>query len=127
MTAIRASVEEEYVFVEDTDRLVVIVRGELLLFGKLDQRGEFLEQSRLKRGGPLSVPGEILNPPTEKPVPVYEFRSGRLIKGVLDTKGYFVPDLDAKVMEFKDYRFGPKEIPIWNLPGRVVPKGSVKK
>jgi hypothetical protein len=48
---------------------------------------------------------------------VYEYRSGRLIKGVIDTKGYFVPDLDGKVIEFKDYKYKPGGIHIWNLPG----------
>jgi hypothetical protein len=49
---------------------------------------------------------------------VYEFRSGRLIKGEIDAKGYFIPEIGSKVIDFKDYRYRKDGPRIWNLPGR---------
>jgi len=47
---------------------------------------------------------------------VYEFRSGRLIKGTLQKTGNFVPELGSKIMDFKDYDpLGRRRI--YNLPG----------
>lgn len=50
-----------------------------------------------------------------------EFRSGRLIPGstLFHPSGrsiLFVPDLNAKVISFSDYRYHPKGRNIWNLP-----------
>lgn len=50
---------------------------------------------------------------------VYEYRSGRLIKGRLQKTGNFVPELGSKVLDFKDY--DPDENRrIYNLPGKLV-------
>jgi len=49
---------------------------------------------------------------------VYEFRSGRLIKGEINAKGYFIPEIGAKVIDFKDYHYRKDGPRIWNLPGR---------
>jgi hypothetical protein len=59
--------------------------------------------------------------------PVYEYRSGRLIKGELDKEGDFIPDLGSKVTDFKDYRPGKGVPVIYNLPGRFVKKSEIKK
>jgi len=59
---------------------------------------------------------ELLNGRPEKNV--YEFRSGRLIKGELDAKGHFIPEIGSKVIDFKDYHYRPDGPRIWNLPGR---------
>lgn len=47
---------------------------------------------------------------------VYEFRSGRLIKGTLQKTGNFVPELGSRILDFKDYDPLSKRR-IYNLPG----------
>lgn len=47
---------------------------------------------------------------------VYEYRSGRLIKGTLQKTGNFVPELGSKVLDFKDYNPNERRR-IYNLPG----------
>lgn len=50
---------------------------------------------------------------------VYEYRSGRIIKGRLQKTGNFVPELGSKVMDFKGY--DPDENRrIYNLPGKLI-------
>lgn len=51
---------------------------------------------------------------------VYEFRSGRLIKGTLHASGNFVPELGSKVIEFKDYDYFTEHRRIYNLPGKLI-------
>jgi hypothetical protein len=58
---------------------------------------------------------------------VYEFRSRRLVPGTLDKELNFVPDLDGKIIRFEDYHYDPKGPQIYNLPGRFVPRSTVKK
>jgi hypothetical protein len=53
---------------------------------------------------------------------VYEFRSGRLIPGDIDDDGNFIPTVGGKIIDFKDYRYGPKAPKIYNLPGKFVKK-----
>lgn len=112
----------EYVFVPNTDRKVRICRGELLLVGRLDAEGSFRELVRYKRGQQLTggVGGVLINDtmPDGSPRPVYEYRSGMLIKGELHDDGSFVPEIGSTIIPFKDYRYAPDAIPIWNLPGR---------
>lgn len=38
--------------------------------------------------------------------PVYEYRSGRLIPGILDNE-VLIPDLDGKIIDFKTYPWSP--------------------
>jgi hypothetical protein len=118
---------DEYVFIEDIDRWVNFTSGQHVFIGKLDSQGEFHEQNRYNRNDPLSIPGDILYMPRLKPYAAYEYRSGRLIKGVIDPEGYFVPDLDSTVTNFKDYTYSPQEPSIWNLPGRFEKKNPDKK
>jgi hypothetical protein len=56
--------------------------------------------------------------------PTYEYRSGRLLKGILLKNGSFVPDLDSRVLDFKEYVPGEKSLRIYNLPGRLKKKPS---
>lgn len=35
--------------------------------------------------------------------------------------GRFVPDADSEITDFKDYRYGPDAIRIYNLPGYFEP------
>src|SRR5262249_9723964 len=95
----------EYAFVPDTDRLVEIRRGDIMLVGKLDADGNFLEERRFD--GPTSAgtkPSVLLN---GKPGLAYEYRAGRLIKGEIRADGNFVPEAGSTVILFKDYRYSP--------------------
>jgi hypothetical protein len=120
--------EVKFVFVQDTDRRVAIDRGDVELIGKLDEAGNFTEKFKHVKhtfySGPLYY---RINSTDGKPRKVYEFRSGRLIKGELDTSGNFVPEVGSTVISFKDYKYSPDAIPIWNLPGKFVIEGDKKK
>src|SRR4051812_21820442 len=100
--------EDGYRFVPDTDRFVALryerdsVKS--LSIGKLDRKGNFLPDPRmmnLRGGGSSGVPPfTMINSHDDEPV--YEFRSGRLIKGRIDKEGWFVPDVGEKVIRFED-------------------------
>jgi hypothetical protein len=57
---------------------------------------------------------------------VYEFRSGRLIRGVLVANGDFVPETGAKVITLNEYVFGIDAHRIYNLPGFFVAKKEAR-
>jgi hypothetical protein len=65
------SAADEYVFVEDTERSVTIIRGEYIFVGKLDSLGEFTEHSRRDKNSPGSV-SNIICLPRLKPYAAYE-------------------------------------------------------
>jgi hypothetical protein len=117
-----ADAMRKYRFVEDVTREVAVYQGEFVLLGKLDKYGEFqIESKNLKNSTSLPQWRKIaINDPTPAGKKVYEFRSGRLIKGEIKDDGSFVPDLGSKVVEFKDYKYSPDGIQIYNLPGRFV-------
>jgi hypothetical protein len=118
------SLDDEYVFVQDTERYVGVFRGQDFLLGKLNAEGDFIQTARYARDARLSqIPHYTgLNGLREKPIKAYEFRSGRLIKGELGTDGSFIPEAGSTVLLFKDYHYSPDAIPIWNLPGRFEKK-----
>jgi len=110
---------DNYVFVPDTDQLVEVCHDRTTSIGKLDAAGNFLPiRIDQIKGRPHSATTNVkmLNPRAEKNV--YEFRSGRLIKGEIDRNGYFIPEIGAKVIDFKDYHYREGAPRIWNLPGR---------
>jgi uncharacterized protein (TIGR03067 family) len=113
---------EEYVFVQDTERWVGLSKGSSLLVGKLDANGEFTQTHRYEVGHSKAPPYTLINFPGPKPKKVYEFRSGRLIKGELTTEGNFDPETSSTIIKFEGYEFSPDAIPIWNLPGTFVKK-----
>ena len=118
--------------------------GDVLEFGHLSDEGEFFPDPDLpsiSRAGirtpikddPFGVPRyyTVPHPPWDRgpkqegqkesdPEPVYEFRSGRLIKGMLQATGNFVPELGSKVTDFKDYDPNERRR-IYNLPGVLRP------
>jgi len=109
----------EYEFVADTTRVVGISRSPFLLVGTLNAQGDFIQEHKLE--GLLSRSGmpafTMINSVGMEPRKVYEYRSGRLIRGELSAKyGAFVPEVGAAVIKFEDYRYG-RDLPIWNLPG----------
>ena len=111
----------EYEYVEDTSRGIGVERGEVLLEGRLDAAGNFTQNPGalvLKKGMPRTGGIlEIINLRRPGREHVYEFRSGRLIKGELDKDGNFIPDLGSKVIDFKDYHYKKDLLYIYNLPG----------
>ncbi len=119
--------EPRYHYVEDTTPYVGVQRGQQLFLGKLNHAGTFIPDCRwrgLKVGSPLSSvpPFQIINVRGPGRTQVYEYQSGRLIPGKLDDEGNFVPDLGAKVSDFKDYHYSKDARCIYNLPGRFEPK-----
>jgi hypothetical protein len=54
--------------------------------------------------------------------PVYEYRSGALVPGNLDSWGNFVPTVGEKIIALKDYEPGKKALRIYNLPGELKEK-----
>jgi len=123
--------EENYVFVLDVQRWVCIMRHGDQLLGKLDPAGNFLlESKRPTTSGGSGPPRVLLNKNYQwRPQAVYEYRSGRLIKGELTPEGDFLPEVGSKVIRFEEYKFGPNALTIWNLPGyfKKVEKGKDAK
>jgi hypothetical protein len=115
---------ERYVYVENTDRWVGVIRGEWCLVGKLDKNGDFIHEMKFKQGQPASsAPAYgLINYPGVNPRKAYEFRSGMLVPGELQVDGRFVPEAGRKVIPFKDYDYYLGAPPIWNLPGAFVPE-----
>jgi hypothetical protein len=111
----------DYVFVQDTDRLVEVRFGATIRLGHLDKDGKFVPNGKTYQRGQARSSisakdvGVHLNLFPEKNV--YEYRSGRLIKGEINEDGKFIPEKGAKLMDFKDYHFRKDGPRIWNLPG----------
>jgi hypothetical protein len=116
---------DEYQFVEDTTLWVDVIQGDTESIGKLDAAGNFIPDKRyfrsFKKGQPRSAvpPCTLINSAQKG---IYEFRSGRLIPGDLDDDGNFIPAVGGRIIDFKDYRYGPKAAKIYNLPGKFVRK-----
>lgn len=81
------------------------------VWGYFDETGKFHQQEP-----------EIINKPKKDNEPVWEYRSGSLIKGLLKSDGTFVPELGSDITRFKDYKFEKGSLRIYNLPGRFVEK-----
>lgn len=119
----------------------VRVIGGIAEFGQLDDRGEFIPDYGLPivsrdgikgpmRSDPWSGPRfyTLPQPPhlrwpyrradtQDDPEEAYEYRSGRLIKGMLHKTGNFVPELGSTVLAFKDHDPLRDRRRIYNLPG----------
>jgi hypothetical protein len=117
---------EEFQFVEDTSRWVMVIQEDRKSIGKLDAAGNLIFPNKgyfraYRRGQALSsIPPGILINSAQKGV--YEFRSGRLIPGDIDDKGRFIPTVGGRIIDFKDYHYSPKAPRIYNLPGYFVRK-----
>jgi hypothetical protein len=110
--------QPQYTFHEDTSREVAMYRGNTILIGRLDKHGELQIESKTFKDS-ITTPqfrNIAINLPTNGKK-VYELRSGRLIKGEITEDGSFIPDLGTKVIDFKDYKYTPDGIQIYNLPG----------
>ena len=129
-----------YEYVEDTAPFVEMHRGKFLSIGKLDAAGNFIADKRWLNltGGFSAVPVDrFVNASSIKRMkqetnghivvkifvePVYEYRSGTLIRGIIDDEGDFIPDVGSTVIDFKDYKYSSRAPRIYNLPGKFVQK-----
>lgn len=112
----------------DGDPLLVRVIHTVMEFGRLNPKGEFVPDYRipaLRRQGipPLDLlDGSTWHSSFTLPIPgktdekVYEYRSGRLLKGMLSDSGVFTPEVGSVVGDFRDYKPG-RDARIYNLPG----------
>jgi hypothetical protein len=123
--------EKQYEYREDLKRLVGVTIGKATYLGHLNAAGTFVPLPGYKPTGPGgSGPGyDLINgvgirKDTE---PVYEFRSGILIKGKLDGDHNFVPEIGSTIISIKDYRYSKDALRIYNLPGTFVEKTDPKK
>jgi hypothetical protein len=106
------------------------VYKEMMMFGMLNRSGQFVPDDELPvltRGRFLSAAPFTFNlphppDPRQKTEEVYEFRSGRLIKGRLDETGNFTPEIGSVVKAFRDFDPAKERMRIYNLPGRLVKK-----
>jgi hypothetical protein len=123
---------KEYEYRPNLKREVMLYRGGKVYIGRLDEQGNFIWDSpvtprKLSDPGVVKSPGPLINKPANPPGPAYEYRSRTLVKGVIDDKGNFIPEAGSKITAFKDYRYKPGAIPIYNLPGSFVEKKSDSK
>jgi hypothetical protein len=107
--------EPEYVYKEDLGRIVAMLKGGKVVYGQLDAAGNFLDVEALK-------PDYVMNEPQQANEPVYEFRSGTLIKGTLRKDGKFVPDEGSEIIDLKKYEVKERGPRIYNLPGYLEEK-----
>src|SRR5438552_15262888 len=87
-----------FVFVLDTERLILIRRGASQVVGRIDSDGGFLATHRYPLGATLSGPFDNVVSATFEPGrAVYDFRVGRLIKVEFNKDGAFVPEVGSRV------------------------------
>jgi hypothetical protein len=119
--AMNRSNTASYEYLQDTSRTIGLERGGMILEGKLDAAGNFIQnpKAQILKAGMGGTGGilEIINVRRPGREHIYEFRSGRLIQGELDKEGNFIPDLGGKVIDFKDYQYKKDPLYIYNLPG----------
>ena len=130
---LRGDNPDQYEYVKDTDRYVGLVYKGGVSVGRLDGNGNFLPEPSMinltgfKSGLPQYT---LLVRGLQRGRPLYEYRSGRLIRGVLDKDGNFIPELGSTVIGFEDYlkAYQPdKSLKIYNLPGKIIKKGGKAK
>jgi hypothetical protein len=113
-----------YEYREDLKPYVGLLRQGLVALGHLDAKGNFVPLPKVEPidpRRPFSGPAyTIINRPTRPNEPVYEFRSGLLVRGKLTEEGDFVPDEGGKVIPLRAYRYGKDAPRIYNLPGKFV-------
>ena len=101
--------------------------------GHLDKAGNFTADDAV--GVPLDSPpgikvawdARLTNFPADKTSElVYEYRSGRLVKGTLINDGHFIPERGSEIMSFGRYIPIKGNLRIYNLPGRFVDRARKK-
>lgn len=114
------------------------VIGDTAEYGHLDAAGEFIPDYGLpvvarskapEQAQASGLPGGVwrfaftLPSGGDKTQRAYEYRSGRLIEGVLHDSGNFAPQVGTIVRDFKDYNT-LADLPVYNLPGVLRKKPS---
>jgi hypothetical protein len=122
-----AGERERVLYQQDLRPTIAWIHHDEILFGRLDQYGNFVEGKWARRNEPdkikimlLFAPPQFfkfLNTPYEPNEKVLEYRSGRLVEGVIDENYRFVPTAGKKVLAFEDYCPGRNAVRIYNLPG----------
>jgi hypothetical protein len=117
---------ERPLYQQDLRPTIAWIHHDEILFGRLDQYGNFVEGKWDRRNEPdkikiifLYSPPQFIKflnayEPNER---VLEFRSGRLVEGVIDENYRFLPTAGKKVTAFEDYCPGKNALRIYNLPG----------
>ncbi|HZU39192.1 MAG TPA: hypothetical protein VFA18_24920 [Gemmataceae bacterium] len=121
---------EDYIFEQDLRLEFMMDYGDMLVRGHLDVAGNLVPipgATRRNAEGWVGICGvhvRYLAWVAKEAEPVYEFRSGRLVPGVIGAGGHFVPTVGAPIIDFKDYRYGDKARRIYNLPGQFVKRAE---
>lgn len=109
----------EYDFVEDTNRYVAWKRNGVFFLGRIDKHGNLIPERSHQGSVQISrlPPYTYITTPTPVGESVFEFRSGMLIRGSINSEHAFIPTLGAQVLPFREYKYGPAAPRIYNLPG----------
>jgi hypothetical protein len=132
----------KYKYDADAPRRVTLKIGEYHYVGFLDEDGDFVMDpdgrfGTMVSGVPITHPPYYTFTKDGQAEPVYEYRSGLLIKGKLMCTGpragllndhywIFVPEIGSKVIPLKDYLPGRNALEIYNLPGKFVSEDKDK-
>ena len=143
VNAIHIRSQDNYVFVEDISQTcvmgTVISHKFVLYYGNLDKAGNFLFSRHVLPTTHLDRMPSLLSNRIRRPFfaiqqnkPVYEYRSGRLVPGVLSVTNHydvynFIPDVGGTIITFKDYTYHPNQRQIYNLPGEFMKESEFKK
>jgi hypothetical protein len=118
--------EESYEFVIQPGKRASFLLTPRTIVGWLDEQGNFhwdpdrFQPDSAAAFGPRGP--ALMNAAYRAREPVFEYRSARLIPGIIDERCNFVPDLEGVVADFRDYRYSPDARRIYNLPGKFVKK-----
>ncbi len=121
----------EYEYKQALERPIGFYRGFFIYLGHLDERGNFVPLPFRKpidfRKGGSGPDYTVINAiyVETKTEQVYEYRSGVLVKGTMDEKGNFIPEIGSAMLLFKDYRYGKGALRIYNLPGKFQRKWDI--
>jgi hypothetical protein len=118
------------IYVPFPDRPASFQWGGIIHSGVIDARGTF----RVREKTPVDkLPRQQINGPPglpvlifSKPAKVYEFRSGRLVLGVMMPDGEFIPEVGSIVIRIDDYHEG-KDPMIWNVPGFFISRDKFEE
>lgn len=133
--------KSEYEFKHQPGKPVVFFLGGMNWKGTLSGDGVFVPDLKTKPwlNTPLHLNWEYkldaINTPSVRSEAVYEYHAGILVEGSLrgvtswedlmtatPPVGTFIAKVGGKVIDFKEYRYDPQSLRIYNLPGEFVKK-----
>jgi hypothetical protein len=110
-------------YVAESAPTVGYVKADKKYIGHLDKAGNFVSVEESQGGFDGAGNIQVRNLPANgEREAVFEYRSARLVRGVLVKDGHFIPDAGSKVISFRDYVPIKENLRIYNLPGRFVEK-----